>query len=206
VEKEILQRAKKLFFQLGFKSVTMDDIAQDMSISKKTIYEIFENKSILIERSIEGLFVETMERIKKIRATPIDPIQELFEVKKIVLQLVECKSQSARFQLQKYYPEIHRSLERKKLEIMGGIFQESIKDGIQRGLFRSAINPDFITRVYFNGISGFHDIHLFPEDQYDFEYCFESYLEYHLRAISTPQGIALLEKYKTQEKTLLPNP
>ena len=205
MEKEILLRAKTLFFQLGFKSVTMDDIARDMSISKKTIYEIFENKTILIERCVEGLFLETMQGIKEIRTHQIDPIQELFIVKKRVVQLLDRTSQSARFQLQKYYPEIHSSLERKKLEILGGIFQESIQDGVQRGLFREAIDPDFVTRVYFNGISGFQDIHLFPEERFDFEYCFESFIEYHLRAISTPKGIALLERYKSQEHKLHPN-
>lgn len=205
MEKEILLRAKKLFFQLGFKSVTMDDIAREMSISKKTIYEFFENKTVLIERCVEVLFIETMQGIKDIRTHQVDPIQELFIVKQKVVHLLGRTSQSARFQLQKYYPEIHRSLEHKKLEILGGVFKESIHDGIQRGLFRSEIDPDFVTRVYFNGIGGFQDIHLFPEEMFDVEYCFQSFIEYHLRAISTPKGITLLEQYKSQEHKLHPN-
>lgn len=182
----------------------MDDIAREMSISKKTIYEIFENKSILIEKCIEGLFLETMQRIMDIRSTQIDPIQELFEAKKNVLQLMDRTSQSARFQLQKYYPDIHSSLEQKKLEILGGVFQESIQTGIKDGLFRPDIDVDFVTRVYFNGISGFHNIHLFPEKQFDLNYCFASFIEYHLRAICTPKGIDLLEKYKSKENNQQP--
>lgn len=83
---------------------------------------------------------------------------------------------------------------------MGKGFKKSLKRGIEMKLFRNAIDIEFITRLYFNGITGLRNPELFPATEYDSRDLLENYLDYHLRAIATTKGIALLEQYTTDKK------
>ena len=200
MKKKILETARTEFIQYGFKSVTMDDIAKLLSISKKTIYEHFANKTELVKACVEFVFDELSKDISQIQKLESNPIKGLFEIKKIAIKHMANKSHSPQFQLQKYYPEIYTKLKQKELKTMGKGFKKSLKRGIEMKLFRPAIDIEFITRLYFNGITGLRNPELFPATEYDSRELLENYLDYHLRAIATTKGIALLEQYTTDKK------
>ena len=200
MKKKILETARTEFIQYGFKSVTMDDIAKLLSISKKTIYEHFANKTELVKDCVEFVFDELSQDISQIQKLESNPIEGLFEIKKIAIKHMANKSRSPQFQLQKYYPEIYTKLKQKELKTMGKGFKKSLKRGIEMKLFRPAIDIEFITRLYFNGITGLRNPKLFPATEYDSSDLLENYLDYHLRAIATAKGIALLEQYTTDKK------
>ena len=200
MKKKILETARTEFIQYGFKSVTMDDIAKLLSISKKTIYEHFANKTELVKACVEFVFDELSQDISQIQKLESNPIEGLFEIKKIAIKHMANKSRSPQFQLQKYYPEIYTKLKQKVLKTMGKGFKKSLKRGIEMKLFRPAIDIEFITRLYFNGITGLRNPELFPATEYDSRELLENYLDYHLRAIATTKGIALLEQYTTDKK------
>jgi len=200
MKKKILETARTEFIQYGFKSVTMDDIAKLLSISKKTIYEHFANKTELVKACVEFVFDELSQDISQIQKLESNPIEGLFEIKKIAIKHMANKSRSPQFQLQKYYPEIYTKLKQKELKTMGKGFKKSLKRGIEMKLFRPAIDIEFITRLYFNGITGLRNPELFPATEYDSSDLLENYLDYHLRAIATSKGIALLEQYTTDKK------
>ena len=75
---KIINKAKEMFLKLGFKSITMDDIACEMCISKKTIYKYFSNKDILIEESIDLLHKEVKETMDAIISKNYNAIEENF--------------------------------------------------------------------------------------------------------------------------------
>ena len=200
MKKKILETARTEFIQYGFKSVTMDDIAKLLSISKKTIYEHFANKTELVKACVEFVFDELSQDISQIQKLESNPIEGLFEIKKIAIKHMANKSRSPQFQLQKYYPEIYTKLKKKELKTMGKGFKKSLKRGIEMKLFRPAIDIEFITRLYFNGITGLRNPELFPATEYNSRDLLENYLDYHLRAIATTKGIALLEQYTTDKK------
>ena len=76
---KIISKSEELFLSLGFKSVTMDDIANAIGISKKTIYAHFSNKTALVEVVIFETLDHIYEGIDKINASSINPIEELYE-------------------------------------------------------------------------------------------------------------------------------
>ena len=84
---KIISKAKEMFLKLGFKSITMDDIACEMCISKKTIYKYFSNKDILIEESIQVVHKEINETIDKIVAQNFNAIEENFEIKRMIKEM-----------------------------------------------------------------------------------------------------------------------
>lgn len=191
----IISKSEELFLSLGFKSVTMDDIANAIGISKKTIYAHFSNKTELVEVVTFSVLDHISEGIDQINAASVNPIEELYDIKLFVLNYFKNERVSPQHQLKKYYPQIFERLKLKQFEKMHSSVENSLKTGMTIGLFRSDIDVDFISRMYFNGMTGIRDISIFPENRFDKNYLFESYLEYHLRAIVTKTGLNLLNNY-----------
>tara|TARA_B100001175_G_scaffold120691_1_gene102692 strand:- start:1040 stop:1645 length:606 start_codon:yes stop_codon:yes gene_type:complete len=200
MKKKIILKALNLFLSLGFKSVTMDDLAQSMSISKKTIYQFFKNKNQLISSCTESIQKQLVETFKEIRKNADNPIVELFEIKKEAMKILGNTETAPQFQLQKFYPEIYEEIKNREFNLFKDNFQESLKRGIKSEYFRKEINIDFVTRIYLNGMRGVRDINLFPLNEFKVDEVIEDFIEYHLRAISTKKGLSLLNKiYKKSE-------
>ena len=195
MREKIISKSEELFLSLGFKSVTMDDIANTIGISKKTIYAHFSNKTELVEVVTFSVLDHITEGIDRINAASVNPIEELYEIKMFVMNYLKNERVSPQHQLKKYYPEIFERLKIKQFEKMHSSVENSLKMGMNTGLFRADIDIDFISRMYFNGMTGIRDISIFPENRFDKNYLFESYLEYHLRAIVTKTGLNLLNNY-----------
>ena len=194
MKEKIILKAAELFLSLGFKSITMDDLAQSMSISKKTIYLFFNNKNDLIISCTEHIQYQLLKKINEIRNNAKNPIIELFEIKKEAMKILGNTEAAPQFQLQKFYPEIYQKLKDRELHLFRDNIHESLNKGIKLKYFRKEINIDFITRIYLNGMRGVRDINLFPINEFKVEKLIEDFIEYHLRAISTPKGLELLNK------------
>jgi TetR/AcrR family transcriptional regulator, cholesterol catabolism regulator len=191
---QILNKATDMFLTLGFKSVTMDDIASEMGISKKTIYQHFANKDQLVKATTTNLFENISCGIDQIILADKNPIEELFAIKEFVMKNLKDENTSPIYQLQKYYPKIHKSLMMKQFDKMGTCVVENLTKGINLGLFRKEMNKELIARFYFAGMSSIKDVEIFSPDIFSIKDVQSNYLEYHLRGICTPKGIEQLEK------------
>ena len=103
MREKIIQKSAELFLNLGFKSVTMDDIASEMGISKKTIYVHFPNKTKLVEAVTFTLFEMICDGIDGICSTSNNPIEELYAIKLFVMKHLKNEKTSPQYQLKKYY-------------------------------------------------------------------------------------------------------
>ena len=195
MRQKIIHKASELYLNLGFKSVTMDDIANEMGISKKTIYVHFKNKTKLVEAVTFSLFDTICEGIDGICEKSSNPIEELYFIKMFVMQHLKNEKSSPQHQLKKYYPTIHDALKFKQFEKMHESVLESLEHGVNTGVFRNTIDIDFISRMYFTGMTGIKDNMFFPPEDYEMNYLMESYLEYHLRAIVTEKGMTILNNF-----------
>jgi len=194
MREKILDKATDMFLSLGFKSVTMDDLAHEMGISKKTIYSHFDNKTKLVEACTLGLFDAISEGIDMICSMQKNPIEELYEIKKFAMKHLKDEKASPQFQLQKYYPKIHSRLRIKQFDLMQTCVVDNIKRGIDLGIYLPSLNVDFIARIYFSGVTSIKDHTLFPEDEFPKAKLMDEYLEYHLRGIVTPEGRKILNE------------
>ena len=198
MRENIIDQAIPLFLQYGFKNVTVDDIALKMSISKKTIYTHFPTKEKLVETSVMQHFNFVIDKILNIARHSKDPIIELYQIKKEALNHLSNEENSPVYQLQKYYRHIYEKLKQKEIAALGGMFSNSIQKGIKTELFRSEIDINFVTRIFFNGIRGIKDIELFPSSEFKIDQLLINFSEYHLRAICTPKGVEKLDNYKKE--------
>ena len=195
MKRDIIVSASSLFLQYGYKAVTMDDIAEHMHISKKTIYVYFSDKTSLVRSAVFHVFEEVKNKIITVQSSFENPIIALYEIKKIAVEVLGKKDKSPQYQLQKYYPSIYIEIRKKELSALGETFKMNLKKGMESGLFRTSIDTEFITRIYFNGFRGLRDIELFPPQDTDIDSVIGKYIDYHLRAIVTPKGLRFLQKY-----------
>lgn len=192
MKEKILEKATDMYLNLGFKSVTMDDLASELGISKKTIYTHFNNKTKLVEATTERLFNIISSGIDEIRALEKNPIEELYDIKKFAMMHLKDSKSSPQYQLQKYYPKIFSAVKRKRFDKMQTSVVDNLKKGIKQEIFRENLNIDFVARIYFSGMDSINNHDLFPSDTFVMQDLEDYYLEYHLRGIVTPKGRKIL--------------
>ncbi len=201
MREKIIDKSQELFLNFGFKSVTMDDIASEMGISKKTIYVHFPNKTKLVEATTLHMFETISYGIDCICALEKNPIEEIFDIKQFVMEHLKNEKSSPQYQLQKYYPKIFAALKSKQFEVMQECVTDNLKRGLEQGLYRDTINVDFISRIYFNGMVTLKDQELFPLKTFSMNTLMEYYLEYHLRGICTTKGVKILNQFISKNQS-----
>jgi predicted DNA-binding protein YlxM (UPF0122 family) len=198
---KIISNASELFITYGFKSVTMDDIANKQGISKKTIYQHFDNKTKLVEATTMHMFEIISHGIDCICKLGKNPVEELYDIKSFVMLHLKDENSSPQYQLQKYYPKISATLKKKQFEIMQECVTDNLKRGVDNNIFRPEINIDFISRIYFNSMISLKDQDLFPLNNFSMNMLMNNFLEYHLRGICTPNGLVILNKIINKNKS-----
>ena len=194
MREKILNTAAEMFLNYGFKSVTMDDIAEKLGISKKTIYTHYSTKSKLVLATSHHVFENINCGIENIRKKKQNPIKENFEIKRYVIHHLKDSKTSPHFQLKKYYPKAFESLKNKQFELLDNCISDNIHRGIEGGYYRKDMPIDFISRIHFVGMMGIKDTDLFPIELYSPSTLMDYFMEYHMRAICTPKGIETLEE------------
>ena len=192
MKEKIRNTASQLFLERGFKSITMDDIANEIGMSKKTIYSEYENKTSLVEDCVMAKFCVLSEGIDLIIAMEKNAIEELYEIKRFVMSHLNNEKSSPQYQLMKYYPTIHKSLKLMHFFKLHKCVLLNVERGLAQGLFRDNVNPEFVARIYFSGMNTIKDQNIFPLDLFPISELMDSFLEYHIRGIVTPKGKTIL--------------
>ena len=187
---KIITKATDMFLKLGFKSVTMDDIACEMCISKKTIYKYFSNKELLIEEGTAIVHQNIYKIIDEIVLQNYNAIEENFEIRKMFKEMFQYTNTSPLYQLKKHYPEIHLKVIESKIEDCREMFTQNILKGIRQGLYRENIDIETATKFYYTLIFSINETTQFESEALKLEL---DALEYHTRAIASANGVLELE-------------
>jgi AcrR family transcriptional regulator len=191
MKEKIVNVAKDMFLKLGFKSITMDDIACEMCISKKTIYKYFSNKELLIEESTQLVHKEVRETIDKIVAKNFNAIEENFQIRRMFKEMFKYSETSPVYQLKRHYPEVYQKVVGYQIEICEGCFRNNILKGISEGLYRENIDVENYVKFYYILIFSISENTALEKEANNLEH---KALEYHTRAMATQDGIIELEK------------
>ena len=191
MKEKIIAKATDLFLKLGFKSVTMDDIAGEMCISKKTIYKYFCNKEKLIEEGTEVVHQKIHTLMDEVVAKNYNAIEENFEIRKMFKEMFKAGDTSPVFQLKKHYPEIYDTVMSREINECNIVFKQNIEKGIQQGLYRKNTPIDTYVDFYYALIFSINGNVSSERIANELEL---QALEYHTRAMATAEGIIELEK------------
>jgi len=191
MKEKIISKASELFLKLGFKSITMDDIAGEMCISKKTIYKYFCNKEVLIEESTAMVHKEAHQGIQNIAAKNYNAIEENFEIRQFFKEMFKSYDSSPIYQLKKHYPEIYEKVISREMNECNMYFRQNIEKGIEQELYRKEINIATYIKFYYTLIFNINETTKMGSEALKLEL---DALEYHTRAMATAKGVIELEK------------
>ena len=190
---KILNKAADLFLSLGFKSVTMDEIANSLGISKKTVYSHYPTKRDLVNDTTFHVFDRINEGICQICAGDEDPVKELYDIKSLVMEQLKGEKTSPHYQLQKYYPKIFARLKEKQFDSINRCVVQNLHRGIELGFYRADLDVNLMSKFYLNGNLGLMNLDIFPVEEFDMGSLKAAFLEYHIRAIATEKGLKSLQ-------------
>ena len=188
---KIINKAKDMCLKLGFKSITMDDIACEMCISKKTIYKYFSNKELLIEESTQLVHKEVHETINSIVAKNYNAIEENFEIRRMFKEMFKSTETSPLYQLKRHDPEVYNKVLGSQIEICECCFKDNILKGISEGLYRNDLDVNKYVKFYYTLIFSINENTPSESEAQQLELFA---LEYHIRAMATSAGNIELEK------------
>jgi TetR/AcrR family transcriptional regulator, cholesterol catabolism regulator len=200
----IIQRTEILFFKYGIKSVTMDDIARELGISKKTLYQFFENKNDLLTHVLKEAQDRDLERMTYSFTHSHDAIDEILKMAKhIVAELSKLMSaQTVLYDLKKYYHDLWQHFEQNMSGNVYNSTKQNLERGKKEGFYRADVDSDIIAKLYVSKMMSFVDEDMFPSKNYDKVKLFTQYLVYHIRGVATAKG---LKKLDEQLETFLKN-
>jgi AcrR family transcriptional regulator len=196
----IIRRSEKMFLRLGVRSVTMDDVAKELGISKKTLYQFFDNKDALVEAVISTHVDAEKEIMDNICANAADALDEIRTIGAFITATIEDVSPSALFDLQKYYHKSWELLMKKQDDHVISCIMRNLERGRKEGLYRQDLNPEIVARIY--GKSTFFVVDAISESASKFtrrELIWELH-NYHVHGIATPKGLRLWEQYSSEMK------
>jgi TetR/AcrR family transcriptional regulator, cholesterol catabolism regulator len=191
---ELILSITQLFLKYGIKSVTMDDIARDLGMSKKTLYKHFPDKKELVKKVLEGFVEYDKAYICILVKKDLNAIDKMLEIEKYVTEKVKEVHPSIHYDLQKYYPEAWKIFINHKTGFIYNCIIDNMKAGVKEGLYRNDLDMEILGRLYISRIDLFINPEVFPPDQFSFKRTLTEAILYHLRGIASEKGIEYLKK------------
>lgn len=197
-KERILKVAGELFNKYGIRSISMDDIAHHLGISKKTIYQYFSDKDEIVTLTISQYLGHEKDRVKLIQAEASDAVDFLIKVNQYLRSNIRETTTSIVFELHKYHHKAWTLLEEFKKEFLYTVIRKNVESGIRDGHFRDDINPEITSRVRLEEASMPFNEELFPKNRFNIIEVSDNILDHFVLAITTDKGRKLYQRYKTQ--------
>jgi AcrR family transcriptional regulator len=201
VKEKILVEAETLFMRFGFKSITMDDVARELGISKKTLYLHFTDKNDLVNQCVEHHLNRMNAVCQRSMEEKADAISILLAISQEASSMLKAVSQSSMYDLKKYFKTAWDKLEANRKQFIFSCIKNNLEQGIRKGLYRKDIDPEKVGRIYVHLVSFLIDPENYDSDDMDIRGMHAEIIRYHLHAVCTPKGIEILtEKLKSFNK------
>jgi AcrR family transcriptional regulator len=192
--KNILFRVRDLYRKYGIKSITMDDVATELGISKKTLYQFVADKDDLVGKYIDYEIQLRQEEICKCFKIGFNAIEELFEISGFMNKMMRDQNPATEHDLRKYYPHHYQKMIKTRRERMYSYILLNLKKGKEEGLYRSEMDEEIIAKLYLSRSENIHFNELFTIEEFTSSKLFTELLAYHVRGIATEKGIIIFEK------------
>jgi TetR/AcrR family transcriptional regulator, cholesterol catabolism regulator len=198
VKERIQQKAHDLFMHYGVRSVTMDEIALQLGISKKTIYHFFSDKNELVDE-VMNLKIKCSEQNclhDKMRAK--DPVHEMFLAIEMMQEMFENMNPAIMNDLEKFHPSAFKKFYQYKYSFIYAQIKDNVERGIEQGLYRNDFNADIIIKLRLETMLLFFNQSLFPSSKYSMFEVARELTEIFLFGIVTLKGHKLVIKYQKE--------
>lgn len=191
--KQIIEKVYELYRRYGIKSITMDDVASNLGISKKTLYKYVTDKDDLVGKVIDFEIENIKQDMNCKHDSKLNAIEELMQVSKLINHKLKQVSLSTEYDLKKYYPNHYQRLITARRERMYNNIVANIKKGKNEGLFRAELSEDVIGKLHVSRIENMIDNESSNLNEFTSSKFFYELFTYHIRGIANQKGIEFLE-------------
>jgi AcrR family transcriptional regulator len=198
VKERILVKAHELFNRYGIRSVSMDDIAAQLGMSKKTLYQYYADKEELVSGVFVGVLNENKTRCMADRKQAENAVHEIFLAFDMVQDMFAQMNPVVVFDLQKYHPAVYVKVHEHKYGFLYQMIKSNLEKGIKEELYRPEMDVDVLTRYRIEGVMLPFNSDIFPNNRTQLIHIEQQLTEHFLYGVVTSKGQKLIRKYKNQ--------
>ena len=193
-EQQIITEAMKVFMTYGIKSVTMDDIARHMRMSKKTLYQYVSDKNDLVSKCMAFDCQFTEETIKDIISKDLNAIEENFEISKYMVGELKNIHPSIFYDLEKYHQDAWNTMHELRHDFVDQVMQQNLIRGIKEGFYRNDLNVEIMTKLWVARLNIIFDPSIFPMREFSFVDVYREMFLHHVRGIASKEGLKYIDQ------------
>jgi TetR/AcrR family transcriptional regulator, cholesterol catabolism regulator len=197
-KEKLIKGAEELFLRYGLRSVSMDDIARHLGISKKTIYQHFADKDEVVATVAKGHMEKQRAQFEQIFRESKNSVEELVKISYCLKDSMRDVNPSLLFDMQKYHQKAWNEWLTFKQKYIRENIIRSLKQGIEEGVFRSDIDMDIIATMRLEQVQMAFDNSIFPRSKYDVPEVQAQLFDHFIHGLFTDKGRKLYQKYKQQ--------
>ncbi len=192
-QKKLVEKVSVLYFTYGIKSVTMDDVAKHLGISKKTLYAIVKDKDQLVNLVVDSQIEMHKQQDIALKNRKIGALEEMLVVFELVSELLRNMNPSYQYDMNKYYPELSSKFISFKENQLCKNIKENLIKGKKEGIYRQEINEEIIAQM-----NSERNLSMFRNNENMQSWIthdsFQEIFLYHIHAILSDKGRQLLKQ------------
>ncbi len=189
-----LEQIGKLFLRYGLRGITMEEISDELGVSKKTIYNYFESKADIVDMLLQRHLNNKNESMWEAISHGKNAIEILIGITNLMKETIQDIPPLVKRDLVKHFPlQLKKSNEELKNKIYEYI-KQNVLTGIDQGLYRSNLNVELIARHYVVSFDRYIRQEVMDGIDFSIDAYYEEILSYHIRGIATLKGVKILEK------------
>jgi TetR/AcrR family transcriptional regulator, cholesterol catabolism regulator len=192
----ILEGSSELFLQAGIKSVTMDDIAKHLGMSKKTIYQFFKDKNELVTALIKQRLQDDEDEMTEMLNKSGNVIEGMINMMKCSEEIFARANPIVIHDLQKYHPEAWKVFQEFKAGVIVRTLEELLGKGIKQGFIRPELDVKVLARMRMMQVEAGFNVSIFPLNEFNPWQVQREMMEHFNYGICTIKGYKLLNEYK----------
>lgn len=193
-ELALIQRVALVFIEKGMKAMTMDDIALELHVSKKTLYKYVKNRSELVTKCIKLRIHKEIENRTMLQSAGLNAVEENLKIAEFTTQVLAKTNANAHSDLEKYFPTAFQLIIDYKNNFLFESVLKNIEKGINEGLYCVKLNAKILAKMYIAKIDLVIDGKTFPPEEFNFKEVLFQIVIHHMRGMATTKGIALIEE------------
>jgi len=190
----IIEQSIQSFMKYGIRHVTMDEIANNLGISKRTLYEVFKDKNELLNTCMKHLELKQDESHQKLTSECSNTLEVMIRTMQEGLKYMDIINPVFFSDLKKYYPMVWEEKQREHTTKGLNKIHTQLRKGINEGLFRKDFDIKIVAKLFHEQMNLIVDDSIFPKDEYNFQDLFKNMVINFVRGISTRKGTELIDQ------------
>ncbi len=200
METRILLKARDLMLQSGLRQVTMDDLAHQLGISKKTIYQYYKDKDDLVKAVVNLELKEHELTCKDCKSKAENAIHEMFLVMENMKAMTQTMNPNSMMELEKHFSNAFDMIKNHKDEFLFSLIKQNLMKGIEEGCYRNDLDIDIISKFRLETVFIPFNLHLFPLSKFNSLEVHTQLMEHFVYGLMTIKGHELMDRYKQLSK------